>query len=381
MKFYSTLSPGLEDIAANELESLGAKILEKREGKGRIFLEGNLELIAKINYFSRTIERLNILLHREVLEDISLDEIYKRVYEINWEDWIKEEQSFAVRPLRVGEHNFTSIDIGRVAGEAVIKRYLSEKGVRLKVNLDEPDIIVRVELIFNELLVAIDTTGDEGLHKRGYRVYNHPAHLNATIAASLIYLSGWKDEEFLLDPMCGSGTIPIEGALIKRNIPIGKFRERRYGFSFVKIFGHELLDKIKNCYNENYRSYKIVGMDINSEYLEGAKKNAINANVIDTVKFLNGSAEELDKFFNSLDVIVTNPPYGIRMGKKRLIGKLYNNFLSSAKNLMHGDSRIVVITAESKLFKDAVIKNNFNIIKHFDVMFGGLLTKVYYIKL
>lgn len=102
---------------------------------------------------------MNILLHREEIPNIALDDIYKRVYNIDWTEWIKENQSFAIRPLRAGEHNFTSIDIGRVAGEAVIKSYQRDKNIRLKVNLDEPDVIVRVEVIFDELIVGIDTTG------------------------------------------------------------------------------------------------------------------------------------------------------------------------------------------------------------------------------
>ncbi|AIJ06193.1 RNA methylase [Methanocaldococcus bathoardescens] len=381
MDYYVTLSPGLEKISKNEIESFEGKIKEIRENKGRIFFSGDLELIPKINYLSRTIERLNILLYREEIPNISLDDIYERVYNIDWTEWIKENQSFAIRPLRVGEHNFTSIDIGRVAGEALIKSYQKDKNVRLKVNLDEPDVIVRVEVIFDELIVGIDTTGDIALDKRGYRVFNHPAHLNATIASSLVYLSVWKDDEILLDPMCGSGTIPIEGALIKRNIPPGKFREEKYGFKFIDIFGYELLNKTKKEIAENKNNYKIIGLDKNQKYLDGAKENAKNAEVLDTIDFICGDATKLHERFDSVDVIIANPPYGIRMGSKRAVKKLYNEFLSSVKKVMHGSSRLIVITAEEKMFKDAVIKNNFEIKDEFDVMFGGLMTKVFYLTL
>ncbi|ACV24800.1 tRNA (guanine(6)-N2)-methyltransferase [Methanocaldococcus fervens] len=381
MDYYVTLSPGLENISKNEIEFFGGKIKEIRENKGRIFFSGDLELIPKINYLSRTIERMNILLHKEEIPNISLEDIYERVYSIDWTEWINENQSFAIRPLRAGEHNFTSIDIGRVAGEAVIKSYQKDKNVRLKVNLDEPDVIVRVEVIFDELIVGIDTTGDVALDKRGYRVFNHPAHINATIASSLIYLSDWKDDELFLDPMCGSGTIPIEGALIKRNVPPGKFREKKCGFKFVDIFGYELLNKIKEDIVENKNKYNIIGLDRNQKYLDGAEENAKNAEVLDTIKFIHGDATKLHEVFDSVDVIVVNPPYGIRMGSKRAVKKLYNEFLSSAKKIMHGSSRLIAITAEDKMFKEAIIKNNLEIKDEFNVMFGGLMTKVFYLTL
>lgn len=160
----------------------------------------------------------------------------------------------------------------------------------------------------------------------------------------------------LLDPMCGSGTIPIEGALMKRNIPPGKFRENKYGFKFIDIFGYELLDKIKKEIVENKNIYKIIGLDKNQKYLDGAKDNAKNAEVLDTIEFICGDATKLHEKFNESDVIIANPPYGIRIGSKRSVKKLYDEFLSSAKEIMHGSSRLIVITAEDKMFKDAIAK-------------------------
>ncbi|ADG13674.1 putative RNA methylase [Methanocaldococcus infernus ME] len=378
MELYSTLSPGLEKIAKEEIESLGGKVKEIREERGRVFFEGDLKVMAKLNYFSRTLERINILLYRGEVE--SLEDIYEVIYNLDW-TFIDENKSFAIRPLRVGSHNFTSIDIGRVAGEALIKSYLRDKNVRLKVNLDEPDVIVRVELIHNELLVGLDTTGDIALDKRGYRVYNHLAHLNSTIAASLIYLGNFREYESLLDPMCGSATILIEGALIRRNIPPGIFRERKYGFSFLNLFGRELLEDVKREVNINYEKYLIYGIDKNPKFLEGAKRNLESAMVDDTVNLILGDATKIDKIFNEVDLVVVNPPYGIRLGKKRLLRELYNNFLLSVKRVMHGNSRVICITAETKLFEEAIAKADLTVKEKFNVKFGGLSTKVYYLTL
>ncbi|AEF95679.1 tRNA (guanine(6)-N2)-methyltransferase [Methanotorris igneus] len=379
-KYYATLPPGLEKISSDEIEELGGRIFRIKEGKGRIFFEGDFELIPKVNYLSRTIERTIILLKLEEFENITLDDIYKSVYEIDWTEWIREEQAFAIRPLRAGEHDFTSIDVGRVAGQAVIDAYKNAKGVRLKVNLDNPDVIIRVDVIFNELIIGIDTTGDEGLHRRGYRAYNHPAHLNASIASALVKLSNWKDDEILLDPMCGSGTILVEAAMIKRNIPPGKFRD---DFAFIKIFGREALDEIKSQIVENKKMLKLYGVEKFKKHISGAVKNAENVGVVDTIKFIEGDATELEKIDylkDGVDVVITNPPYGIRIGGKKMVRNLYNNFLNSLKKITHDDSRIIIITAEDKILRNAAINNNYKIKEEFRVMYGGLDTVVFVLK-
>ncbi|EHP86137.1 rRNA (guanine-N(2)-)-methyltransferase [Methanotorris formicicus Mc-S-70] len=316
-----------------------------------------------------------ILLNFEKFDGISLDDIYKSVYEIDWSEWIKEEQSFAIRPLRVGKHNFTSVDVGKVAGQAVIDAYKNAKNIGLKVNLDNPDVIIRVDVILNELIIGIDTTGDEGLHKRGYRAYNHPAHLNASIASALVKLSNWKDDGILLDPMCGSGTILIEGAMIKRNIPPGKFRD---DFAFIKLFGRDILEGIKSQIVENEKILKLYGIEKFKKHIEGAVKNAENVGVADTINFIEGDATELEKIgLKEVDVVITNPPYGIRIGGKRMVRNLYNNFLNSLKKIAYNQSRIVIITAEDKILRNAAINNNYKIKEEFKVMYGGLDTIVF----
>ncbi|MFU8653554.1 tRNA (guanine(6)-N2)-methyltransferase [Methanotorris formicicus] len=375
LKYYATLPPGLEKISSDEIEELGGRIFRTKESKGRIFFEGDLELIPKVNYLSRTIERIMILLNFEKFDGISLDDIYKSVYEIDWSEWIKEEQSFAIRPLRVGKHNFTSVDVGKVAGQAVIDAYKNAKNIGLKVNLDNPDVIIRVDVILNELIIGIDTTGDEGLHKRGYRAYNHPAHLNASIASALVKLSNWKDDGILLDPMCGSGTILIEGAMIKRNIPPGKFRD---DFAFIKLFGRDILEGIKSQIVENEKILKLYGIEKFKKHIEGAVKNAENVGVADTINFIEGDATELEKIgLKEVDVVITNPPYGIRIGGKRMVRNLYNNFLNSLKKIAYNQSRIVIITAEDKILRNAAINNNYKIKEEFKVMYGGLDTIVF----
>lgn len=207
--FIATTNQGLEDIVAEEInESFQIKAYP---GIGLVKFEGEFDLIYKVNLKCRTIHKLILLLHETKFKD--LNDLYKEVKSIDFSEYIKRDHSFAVRTERIGLHNFTSIDASAIIGKAIIDSYKEIKGIRLKVNLDNPDIEFYCRIKHNEFLIGINTTG-ESLHKRGYRVYNHPASLKTTLACSMIKISEWKGREILLDPMCGGGTIPIETAHI-----------------------------------------------------------------------------------------------------------------------------------------------------------------------
>ena len=376
MEFYVTLAPGLEEVSAKELKALGCEILELRRDKGRIFIRGKENHIAELNYFARTIERVILLLLREKIG--SLDEIYKFTKKIDFTQWIKPKQSFAVRAKRVGEHDFTSIDIAKVVGQAVIDSYRESTNVRLKVNLTQPEVIVRAEVVFDELLIGLDLTGDEALHKRGYRIYQHPAPLNPSIASSLVILSNWSAEKSLLDPMCGSGTILIEAALLGRNIPPGEFRN---SYAFTKIFGDEILEEAKSKVEEKNVKLELYGLEKFKKHVNGAMKNAEKAKVSDTITFLKGDATKLEKIFNkSFDVVIVNPPYGLRIARKGIIRKLYNNFLRSLKKIIHAKTEIIVITAEDKVFKEFA-SADYTIKNEIKVKYGNLDAKIFMLSL
>ncbi len=261
----------------------------------------------------------------------------------------------------MGEHDFTSIDIGRVAGQAVIDSYLEDYHYRLKVNLDEPDVIIRVDVIQDEFFIGLDTTGDDALHKRWYRVYSHPAPLNAAIAASMLRIAKWRENERLFDPMTGSGTIPIEAAMAGRNIAPSKNRV----FAYSKIFNLASPPE-----KENKKVMEIYGMEKFRKHVEGAKENAKVARVDDTITFFQGDATKFSDI--EADVIITNPPYGLRIGSKRMIEKLYNGFLSRAREILGSDGRIVVITASHKEMREAAKKNDFLIKEEIPVKYGEL---------
>lgn len=367
MRFYATLPMGLEKISAEEIRKIGGKVLEIKDQRGRVFFEGKDDLIPKLNFLSRTLERVMVLLGYERIN--SLDDIYACVKKIDF-SFIKPNQSFAIRSLRVGEHNFTSIDISREAGQAVIDSYLQDKKVRLRVDLDKPDIIVRADLIHDELFIGLDTTGDKALHKRWYRVYNHPAPLNTAIASSMIFLSGWRKGRILFDPMCGGGTIPIEAAMILRNIPPGKNRE----FSYFKFLG-EIIPE----YDENTGISPIYGSDKFKKHVEGAKRNAREAGVEDTIEFFEGDILEIKDL--ETNFIITNPPYGLRIGRKRMIEDLYRGFFDRCSDILVRESIIVMITPYSRLVEDISKDLDLRLLEKLPVKYGNLDTTIFKLKM
>lgn len=363
-EFYLTCAPGLEFISAYELESKGlGKVIEMRRGRGRLFFRSEFEKVPLMHSFMRTAERIVLLLERAEVN--SLEAIYKEVRRLDF-SMIRPDWSFAVRSTRAGEHSFTSVDISRVAGRAVIDSYSADTGVRLKVNLDEPDVIVRCDLVQDELIVGIDMTGDEGLHKRKYRIYQHPAPLNPTIAASLIYLAGWNHEWSLLDPFCGSGTILFEAGMIARNTPITKFRR---DFAFLKFFSE--LPEIE----EREVELKLYGVEKFKKHLKGAE--IISDYVGIRPILIQGYAERVQEYFDEIDYVVTNPPYGLRIGRKDIIAKLYSSFLESVSRILK--RRMVVITKERSVF-EKYASDHFKLIIEYEAKYGDLPVGIYLVE-
>ena len=369
LNVMATLPPGLEEEACRELRGFNVKVQEVRGLRGRIFFECPEPEVVKLNYRSRCLERVVVVLLRCEVE--GLEEIYRRVRGLEFSRWISSGQSFAIRASRIGSHPYTSMDIAREAGRAVIDSYLSSKGVRLKVNLDEPDVIVRVYQVKNELVVGIDTTGDWALHKRGYRVYDHPAALNPCIASAMIIASNWKPGDSLIDPMCGGGTIPIEAALKGLNIPPAKFRRKPLAISNLRVFQVYLEALSAEGLHSDSLMLDIWGLDISPKHVAGAVQNSKAAGVDKVVKFLVGDATRLRRIFDrGFDFAIVNPPYGLRSSSPRALRKLYNGLASSMVRLL--EKRLVTITHRVGTMREALLSNGFEIefekpVKHGDL--------------
>ncbi len=344
-----TTSPGIEDLLDTELREIFRKEYLRadiRKDKGRIiaYLKEDNKLWEKINSLSLA-HRAGILVGRASIRTSveGLNDLKEIIMASSIVNYITPQTTFAIRAERVGaNHEYTSLDIARVAGEAVIKLIESKYGSPPKVELDYPEIIIHVDVIENESYVYLSLTGDMSLHRRGYRVYDHPASLKPTLARAMLALSQAHDGEIILDPMCGSGTIPIEASLF-------------------------------------FESTTNICMDINRRHLIGAKMNAIAAGVLNKIIFIQGDARKIEEHVRfRVDRIITNPPYGIRLGNPRAVKKLYREFIFSAYNVLRDEGSLTIITPEYK-YVDEVIKSmslQFRKIHERKVSHGGLYPKI-----
>ncbi len=372
-EFLATVNIGLEKIAAKEISEILS--VRTETGIGNVRFKSDLDAIFKLNIFSRTIHKLIFVLGYASIE--SLQDIYNFARYLDYTNFIERHQSFAVRVERIGKHNFTSIEAASRIGQAIIDSFIEMTGCRLKVDLENPDIEVLARIVNDEISLGINTTGTS-LHKRNYKRYNHPAGLSSTIASSMIYLSGWKNGEILLDPMCGGATIPIEAALMAKKIPLYIFRERGklgYAFKNLRFLDLENYERLKERVRIDGEAFKIVASDISSKYLKGAMLNAKNALVYNTIDFCKSDARSLDKWIKEANKVVVNPPYGKRSADIGYVKELYQDFLVSLRKIEIDCA--VLITAAPKILRDAAIKNGFQIVEEYSAIHGDLYTKVF----
>jgi len=354
MLFLSTTVHGLEDIAAREIEKFGARILELRSGK--VIYEGKEELVYKLNYRAKRIFRVAVILSMGKIAD--LEDTRKFVKDVDF----CINNTFAVRTKRRGKHNFTSMDVNAVVGEEILR-----KCPNAKVNLDEPDLTFLCWVDNDNFIFTLDTTG-ESLHRRGYRVYQHPAPINPVLASLMLDFAGWKGER-MVDPFCGSGTIPIEAYHNYNRIP-NKFRT--FDFSKLPFSNEDLWNSIRKEIKERDRRLDLYCIEQFKKHVKGCKLNARNAGA----RFfcLQGNAENLHKFIDSTPFIITNPPFGLRIGSKRKIFKLYEDFAEELEQ--HFSGTILTLIIPYKKFEAY-----FEVLEKRDIMYGDLQTKIYRIKI
>lgn len=380
LRFFATTVIGLEDVASKEVENLiGVKA---EQDVGRIAFKGSLENVYFLNLKASTINKVFIELCRSAFE--SLDDIYQLAKSLDYTWILDEQQTFAIRSERIGVHNFTSMDVSRVAGQAVIDSFANATGKRLKVNLDEPDVEIYCLIRNNDFIMGVNTTG-ASLHKRGYRVYSHPAALKPTIASAMLRIGGWTPAKSLIDPMCGGATISIEAALEACGIPPNHLR-RDFAFLKLKICNQETFEKIRTEMLAQQKKkgacmYTIYAMEKFAKRLQGGIENARKAGVHEAINFKIGDATKPQDYPEAeLDFIVVNPPYGLRANPKEGIRKLYESFLKALKTKFP-EATLVIITAASKRFKEAAENTGIAIIEDRKIWHGELLTDIFTCKI
>lgn len=310
IKLIATTNMGLEAVTKRELLDLGYQDLEVSDGKIKISCQ--LKDIAILNLRLRTAERVLLLIDSFRAE--TFEELFDKVFEIRWWDYIAEDDQFIIQGRSRKSKLFSISDCQRITEKAIIEKLK----MKYKVSWFEksgPRVKIEVSLLNDIAEITMDTSG-EGLHKRGYREVNYKAPLSETIAASLVKLTFWNKDRILADPFCGSGTIPIEAAMIEKNIAPGLMRD--FDFVKFKFFDEDIYkEEKKKCYSEiNYdEKLEILASDVSHKAIQIAKANAEILGLDEDISFFQKDIRDLD-LPDEYGVIITNPPYGERIGKE-----------------------------------------------------------------
>jgi putative N6-adenine-specific DNA methylase len=335
-------SSGLEQILANEIKAIGGKNITL--GNRAVFYEGNLEIIYKSNYFLRT--ALRILKEIEFFRFKNVDQYYLKCKEIDWLQYFSVDQSFVIHSTVGNSKDFTNSMFASLKAKDAIADYFRQKsGKRPNVDTENPEIVIDLHIHGDSCTVSLDSSGDS-LHKRGYRIKQGEAPLNEVLAAGMILLTGWKGECDFLDPMCGSGTLPIEAAMIAHNIPAGKFR-KNYSFENWRDFDQLLLDSIKQSTEKKEFKYNIYASDISGSSLLNAQTNARRALVFNKIKFQTSDFKDLKTPLNN-GLIILNPPYGERL-KERDLDQLYAMIGERLKHQFTGNNAWILSSSMESL--------------------------------
>ncbi|MGO1370964.1 MAG: THUMP domain-containing class I SAM-dependent RNA methyltransferase [Senegalia sp. (in: firmicutes)] len=317
IKLIATATFGLEAIVKREVESLGFKDIQVENGK--VIFSAKLEDIPKANLWLRTADRVLLLVGE--FKALSFEELFEKTKALPWGDLISKDGEFTVTGKSIKSKLYSVPDC-----QAIVKKSVVEK-MKQKYNTEwfeetGAKYTIQVALLKDIATLTIDTSG-VGLHKRGYRKEAMLAPLKETLAAALVQLSFWTHERVLLDPFCGSGTIAIEAAMIGRNIAPGlnrKFASEEWDIIPEGVWKKERVDAFKAIKHD--RELKIYASDMDKRAIDIAKDNAFKAGVDDVIDFKVRKFSSIN-IKNSFGVIITNPPYGERIGEKKQVDELY----------------------------------------------------------
>ena len=321
---------GLEEVLAQELTELGAGNIEI--GRRMVSFTGDKAMMYKANFCLRT--AIRILKPIKHFTANSADEVYDAVKAIEWDEYLDNMSSFSVDAVVFSEEFRHSKFVAYKVKDAIVDYFREKTGNRPSVRISKPDLGINIHIAENQCTLSLDSSG-ESLHRRGYRQEQVEAPLNEVLAAGMILMTGWRGECDLIDPMCGSGTIPIEAALIARNIAPGVFR-KEFGFEKWKDFDRELLDSIYNDDSQEKEfKHKIYGYDNNPKANEIATHNVKAAGVSKDIILKIQPFQQFEQPAEK-SIIITNPPYGERISSDDLLG-LYKMIGERLKHAFTGN--------------------------------------------
>ena len=326
---------GLEEVLAQELTELGAENIQI--GRRMVSFTGDKAMMYRANFCLRT--AIRVLKPIKHFQATNADEVYEAVKSIEWENYMDNTTSFSVDSVVFSEVFRHSMFVAYKVKDAIVDYFREKTGSRPSVRINNPDLALNIHVAENQCTLSLDSSG-ESLHRRGYRQEQVEAPLNEVLAAGMILMTGWRGECDLIDPMCGSGTIPIEAALIARNIAPGVFR-KGFGFEKWKDFDKELFDEI---YNDDSKerdfTHKIYGYDNSPKAFGIATNNVKAAGVTKDVILKIQSFQQFEQPTEK-SIIIMNPPYGERISSDDLLG-LYQMIGERLKHAFIGNTAWVL---------------------------------------
>lgn len=310
---------GLEAVLKREIINLGYEVTEVVDG--RVSFKGSAEAIARCNVFLRTTER--VMLKVGSFKAVTFDELFEKTKSLPWENFIPKDGKFWVKKASsIKSRLFSPSDIQRIVKKAIVDR-LSGKYNLLRFPEDGSEYPIRITILKDEVTVGLDTSG-ESLHKRGYRKLTVKAPITETLAAALISLTPWKKDRLLIDPFCGSGTIPIEAAMIGLNIAPGikrEFQAMTWDNILPKSLFKEAKKEAENLIDRETK-LSIRGYDLDSSALDAARGNLLLAGLEGNIHFQQRDMRDISSA-KKYGFIITNPPYGERLEEKDAMPELY----------------------------------------------------------
>lgn len=344
-RYFAQTQKGLSEIAAEELSELGAD--QCKTSYNGVYFSASEEVLYRINYMIKTVSRIlaplvSFTVHNE-------KELYKKCFNIEWESFMSAEKTFSISSSvsnsKITHSRFAALRVK----DAIADRFREKFNTRPNVDTDEPDIPINLNLRNNFCTISFDTSG-RSLHKRGYRINAVSAPLHETLAAAILRISEWDGSMPLYDPMSGSGTIISEAFLKYGNRP-SSVKDRPFGFFNMPGFNKNLWREVKKNCNNGIREIGeglIFGSDIEKINVKAARQNMNEIKGGNIVKIIKKDFREIESIENSM--IISNLPYGKRLGNKEEAGNLYTEFGDFLKHRCKG-SKAFLLCGSTDLVK------------------------------
>lgn len=300
---------GFEELLEDELKKLGA--INVQRGMRMVSFEGDKGFMYKVNLAARTAIKILKPIHQ--FEALNEHELYAGIREINWSNYLGVQQTLAIDAAVFSDFFTHSLYVSQKVKDAIADQFRDKYNERPSVDLSSPDLRINIHIHHNKVSVALDSSG-ESLHKRGYRKVTNEAPINEVLAAGLVILSGWDGQCDFLDPMCGSGTILAEAAMIAHNIP-ANINRREFGFERWRDWDANLFNVVKESMLKKTKpfTFTITGFDKDIESVNKAKENLQNAELDQYITVSQNDFFKSSKTTTGPLHILFNPPYDERI--------------------------------------------------------------------